>query len=92
MGFIDIDRPNRDFKMSERISRRDLLIAGGGVATAGILGTQTAAHASEFKETGTFRYCLNTSTIRGQKLGFIREIEIAAQAGYDGIEPWIRTI
>ena len=78
--------------MSERISRRDLLIAGGGIATAGILGTQTAAHASEFKGAGTFRYCLNTSTIRGQKLGFIREIEIAAQAGYDGIEPWIRTI
>ena len=78
--------------MSERISRRELLIAGGGVATAGILGTKTAANASESKGTGTFRYCLNMSTIRGQKLGFIREIEIAAQAGYDGIEPWIRTI
>ena len=78
--------------MQERISRRELLMAGGGVAAAGILGTKTSAKASESKGTGTFRYCLNTSTIRGQKLGFIREIEIAAQAGYDGIEPWIRTI
>ncbi len=78
--------------MTNRISRRELLIAGGGVASAGILGAKTSAEASESKGTGTFRYCLNTSTIRGQKLGFIREIEIAAQAGYDGIEPWIRTI
>ncbi|MCS6863120.1 MAG: TIM barrel protein, partial [Abditibacteriales bacterium] len=39
-----------------------------------------------------FRYCLNTSTIRGQKLSLVQEIEIAAQAGYHGIEPWMREI
>jgi len=39
-----------------------------------------------------FRYCFNTSTIRGQKLGIVREVEIAAEAGYDGIEPWMRDI
>jgi 2-keto-myo-inositol isomerase len=78
--------------MPDRISRRELLIAGGGVAAAGVLGSRASAKSSESKGVGTFRYCLNTSTIRGQKLGFIREIEIAAQAGYDGIEPWIRTI
>lgn len=38
------------------------------------------------------RYCLNTSTIRGQQLGLVAEIELAAKAGYDGIEPWIREI
>lgn len=38
------------------------------------------------------RYCLNTSTIRGQNLGLVAEIELAAKAGYDGIEPWIRQI
>ncbi|MBI3829155.1 MAG: sugar phosphate isomerase/epimerase [Planctomycetes bacterium] len=36
-----------------------------------------------------FGYCLNTSTIKGQKLGIVEEVEIAAKAGYDGIEPWI---
>lgn len=36
-----------------------------------------------------FRYGLNTSTISGQKLPLAQEIEIAAQAGYDAIEPWI---
>lgn len=36
-----------------------------------------------------FRYCLNTSTIRGQKVGIVKAVELAAAAGYDGIEPWI---
>lgn len=39
-----------------------------------------------------FRYCLNTSTIREQKLGIVREVEIAAQAGYDAIEPWMNVL
>jgi sugar phosphate isomerase/epimerase len=40
----------------------------------------------------TFGYCLNTSTIDGQKLGIVAAIEIAARAGYQGIEPWIRDL
>ncbi len=39
-----------------------------------------------------FHYSLNTSTIRGQKLSLIEEIDIAAQAGYHAIEPWIAEI
>jgi sugar phosphate isomerase/epimerase len=39
-----------------------------------------------------FRYCFNTSTIRGQKLSLVEEIDIAAKAGYDAIEPWINEI
>ena len=39
-----------------------------------------------------FRFCLNTATIRGQKVGIEREVEIAAAAGYDGIEPWVRDV
>jgi sugar phosphate isomerase/epimerase len=41
---------------------------------------------------GPFKYCLNASTIRGQKLGLAKEIEIVAQAGYAGFEPWVQTI
>jgi sugar phosphate isomerase/epimerase len=36
-----------------------------------------------------FKTCLNTSTLRGYKLPLFQEIDIAAQAGYDAIEPWI---
>lgn len=40
----------------------------------------------------SFHYCFNTSTIRGQKLPLVEEIEIAAKAGYQAIEPWIDEI
>ncbi|MEX2566436.1 MAG: sugar phosphate isomerase/epimerase [Cyclobacteriaceae bacterium] len=36
-----------------------------------------------------FSFCLNTSTIRGQNPGLLKYIEIAAKAGYDGIEIWM---
>lgn len=39
-----------------------------------------------------YAYCLNTSTIKGQGLGVVEEIEIAAKAGYDGVEPWVREL
>src|SRR5438034_170647 len=46
------------------------------------------AIASGEKETARFRISLNTSTLRGHKLPLIQVIEIAAKAGYGGIEPW----
>jgi sugar phosphate isomerase/epimerase len=36
-----------------------------------------------------FGYCLNTSTVRGQKLTLAREAELAAKAGYHALEPWV---
>ena len=39
-----------------------------------------------------FKYCFNTSTIRGQNLGLIGELKTAAKAGYDSVEPWIESI
>lgn len=40
----------------------------------------------------SFKYCFNTSTIRGQKLSLVEEIDIAAKAGYQAIEPWVGEI
>ncbi|MDP6116145.1 MAG: sugar phosphate isomerase/epimerase family protein [Planctomycetota bacterium] len=39
-----------------------------------------------------FEYSLNSSTIRGQELGIEKVIELAAEAGYKGIEPWINEL
>lgn len=39
-----------------------------------------------------FRYCLNTSTIKGQELSLVEEMELIAEAGYDGVEPWVREL
>ncbi|GAB3233069.1 sugar phosphate isomerase/epimerase [Algoriphagus aestuariicola] len=49
------------------------------------------AQAEEKKES-TFKFSLNTSTIRGQKLSLPQIIELAAKAGYDGFEPWMMEI
>ena len=35
---------------------------------------------------------LNMATIRGQKLSLLEEVEIAAKAGYQAIEPWVEEI
>jgi sugar phosphate isomerase/epimerase len=44
--------------------------------------------AAEPGKAAGFPVSLNTSTLRGHKLPLVEVIEIAAKAGYDGIEPW----
>lgn len=39
-----------------------------------------------------FGNCLNTSTLRGQGLSLLELVDVAAAAGYEGIEPWVREI
>ena len=64
--------------------------AGGAAITC---ATQSAEAKTDPAEARSgFGYCLNTGTIRGQKLSFIEELEITAKAGYDAIEPWIHKI
>jgi sugar phosphate isomerase/epimerase len=40
----------------------------------------------------TIGYCLNTSTLRGQKLTIAEEVQIASEVGYDALEPWTREL
>ncbi len=79
------------------MNRRDALAIGGGIAASlcGADGTDAAADepGTHDKPRGfTPRYCLNTGTIRGHELSLVEQIDLAAKAGYDGIEPWIRDI
>ena len=67
-------------------SRREWLAATTVAVGAGMLPAQDRTS----KE--PFRYCLNTSTIRGQNLSLVEEVEIAAKVGYQGIEPWSREL
>ena len=39
-----------------------------------------------------WRYCLNTATLRGQKLPLAELVDIARRAGFQAIEPWIDEI
>jgi sugar phosphate isomerase/epimerase len=53
---------------------------------------QPTPQPSDRSATEPFGYCLNTSTIRGHNLSITEEIDIAAEAGYRAIEPWIGKI
>jgi sugar phosphate isomerase/epimerase len=78
-------------------SRRQVL--GGAVAAIGaavvagapaeIEAQRAAAPRKQRPADEPFGYCLNTSTIRGNNLDIVAEVEAIAKAGYDGIEPWI---
>jgi 2-keto-myo-inositol isomerase len=74
--------------MNSRISRRTFVQTGGIAGLA--FGTRTAAPQSRAAQ--RFRFGLNTSTLRGYQLGLPEQIELAATAGYDGIEPWVTDI
>ena len=69
------------------LNRRDLFKTSGFVA-AGLLagcGTTSSNRLNLSGNGDPFKYCLNTSTIRGQNLPITKEIDIAARAGYTGI-------
>jgi sugar phosphate isomerase/epimerase len=76
--------------VSIELSRREWL-AGASAAALGV-GLAAPAATQEKPAGDPFRYCLNTSTISGQKLPLAQVVEIAAQAGYDAIEPWVREL
>jgi 2-keto-myo-inositol isomerase len=77
------------------LSRRAWLMsapaAGAGLA-AGLTVAPMSAPAKERDGAKPFRYSLNTSTIRGQKLTLEQEIDLAAKAGYDCFEPWVNEL
>jgi sugar phosphate isomerase/epimerase len=81
------------------LSRRDVLT--GAVAAAGaavVSSTVTEAQAPPGGGARTrpanepFGYCLNTSTIRGNKLDLPGVVSAAAKAGFHALEPWITEI
>ena len=70
------------------LSRRSFITGTGAAIGAAMTIRSNAGTESKIP----FRYCLNTSTIRGQNLSLKKEIEITAQAGYNAIEPWVNKI
>ncbi|MBI1249735.1 TIM barrel protein [bacterium] len=81
--------------MNQLLDRRQMLSWTGGAALASLasgLASPSTAYADSDRKANAIRFCLNTSTIRGQKLPIDQEVDIAAKAGYQGIEPWISKI
>lgn len=80
----------------QHLTRREALVRGGlfAGALAALPGSalRGASAPGSASPTAPVVYCLNTGTIRGQKLGLMKEIEVAAKAGYQAIEPWVEAI
>jgi len=92
-----MDRPLRKPADDVLMTRRQVLIAGAAAGAGALVwrGFGHSALAQEQRtmaERQTFGLCLNTGTIRGQKLPLDQEIDLAAKAGYQAIEPWVTEI
>jgi sugar phosphate isomerase/epimerase len=81
------------------LSRREV-VRGAVAALGAAVVSSTPSEAQTPKPAGTrtrpanepFGYCLNTSTIRGNKLDIVAVVNAAAKAGFHAIEPWITEI
>jgi 2-keto-myo-inositol isomerase len=75
------------------MNRRQAL---AGLTATTALATTTQMVSAEPKSTlpkkESFQYALNMSTIRGHKLGFMKEIEVASKAGFRHVEIWINSL
>lgn len=90
---INRERPAKiPVQSSLMIQRRQLLAAASAMTAAASLHAPQAKATDPEPNQMPVRFALNTSTLRGQNLSVPEQIEIAAKAGYDGIEPWIRDV
>ncbi len=72
--------------MIRRQLLKNLTITATGVGISSMVRKETHIQPTPKKP---FTFCLNTSTIRGQKQGLVKDLETASDAGYDGVEIWI---
>jgi len=80
---------------NQKINRRKALAAMAlGTAAAGLpLRAEGRNRTAGSGNSPTrFTFCLNTSTISGKNPPLEKIVEIAARAGYDGIEVWVREV
>lgn len=74
-------------------SRRKVLKTLGASIGASFLPAAIKAAPVVKPEPGQdFIYCLNMSTIKGHKLGFVKELEVASQAGFGSVEIWMDSL
>lgn len=71
--------------MSHALTRRRFV-----ASLSAALAAAAYAAGKDSAPAGPFKFCLNTSTIRGQTQNLMRQIDVVIAAGYDGIEPWIQ--
>jgi sugar phosphate isomerase/epimerase len=79
--------------MKAEPSRREWLAGASVAAGAGLAAAlPSASPAAEPAGKEPFVFCFNTATIMGQKLPLPEQVDVAAKAGYQAFEPWVRDI
>jgi 2-keto-myo-inositol isomerase len=77
----------------QTISRRQVLQFMGVTAGISVVNKAEASIAKvKPPAKSPFIYCLNMATIRGHKLGFVKELETASAAGFHAVEIWIDSL
>lgn len=74
------------------MNRRLLLQLMGTGVSSSFLPLLSKASAETPANNSPFLYCLNMATIRGHKLGFAKELEVAAKAGFTAVEVWMDSL
>jgi sugar phosphate isomerase/epimerase len=75
--------------LNSQINRRKAIQFIGTTAGLAVINKADAAIPTvEKDEKSRFTFCLNMATIRGHKLGFVKELEIASAAGFRSVEIW----
>lgn len=78
--------------MPDRLTRRQWIHTTAALTTVTALSHKAQSAITTARKKPSFRFCLNTSTIRGQELSLADTVDLTAKAGYNGIEPWLREI
>lgn len=71
------------------MNRRQAL---AGIAATTALSAIPQQSSAKTTKKESFEYALNMSILRGHKLGFMKEIEVASKAGYQHVEIWINSL
>jgi sugar phosphate isomerase/epimerase len=72
-----------------QLARRTFMTAVAAAAEGTTVPSAGAAAQPVSTAGSQVRYGLNMSTVRGQKLSVPDQVDLAAQTGYDAIEPWV---
>ncbi len=85
-------RPNSPFFMSQSVTRRQTLATLTASVGASFSSPLSESLLPAPSAQAPFTICLNMSTIRGHKLGLVKELETASKAGFRSVEIWMDTL
>jgi sugar phosphate isomerase/epimerase len=74
------------------LNRRQALKIAGASAAAYVIPFKNSFAGEPDQQPVHFKLCLNMSTLRGHKLGFLKELETASKAGFRSAEIWIDSL